>query len=321
MTSALRLAALAILVPLLAMPCEAGERYAIVITGASGGPEYAERFDAWRDAFTRALVTQLGFRTDRIMILAEAAPGARPATREHVRIVVNEVGLRAREDDLVLILLMGHGSVFEGDDAKFNLVGPDLSADDWAELVRLVPGRLVFVNGTAGSSSFLRKLAAKNRVVITATNATAQRFTTVFPQFFVGAFTEPGADTDKDGRVSVWEAFEYASAGVRRWFRDQGQPATERALLDDTGAGRGIEAGEQGADGAVAKTTFLTADADQGAKTGGSETLIRRRQELDAEIRSLNLRRADLASADFESRLERLLLELARIDQQLRPVP
>jgi hypothetical protein len=127
--------------------------------------------------------------------------------------------------------------------------------------VKPIAARLVFVNTTAGSSSFLRKVAGRNRVVVTATNATAQRYTTVFPEFFVAAFEGAGGDADGDGRVSMWEAFEYASAGVRTWFRDQGQPATERALIDDTGVGAGREAGDAGADDGLARRTYLEPDS------------------------------------------------------------
>jgi hypothetical protein len=133
--------------------------------------------------------------------------------------------------------------------------------DEWAVLIKPIPGRLVFVNTTAGSSSFLRKLAARNRVVVTATSATAQRYTTVFPEFFIEAFEDSGADADRDGRVSIWEAFEYASAGVKTWFRDQGQPATERALIDDTGVGAGREASDPGAGDGLARRTYLGPDS------------------------------------------------------------
>jgi hypothetical protein len=242
-------------------PALAAERYAIVITGASGGADYAERFDGWRDGFVAVLLEQFGYPPDHVLVLAEGrGPGVRPATSESVRAAMDQIARRATAQDLVLVLLMGHGSIFEGDDAKFNLVGPDLSIDEWAALVKPIAGRVVFVNTTAGSSSFLRKLAGPNRVIITATNATAQRYTTVFPEFFVEAFAGPRADMDGDGRVSIWEAFEFASASVRTWFRDQGQPATERALIDDTGTGAGREASDPGS-GGLARTTYLEPDS------------------------------------------------------------
>ena len=49
------------------------------------------------------------------------------------------------KDDQLLVLLIGHGTSLDGDEAKFNLVGPDLSASEWGDLLRPLPGRLVFV--------------------------------------------------------------------------------------------------------------------------------------------------------------------------------
>ena len=159
------------------------------------------------------------------------------------------------------MLLIGHGTSLDGDEAKFNLVGPDLSATEWADLLKPLPGRLVFVNTTGASFPFLRRVAGRGRVVLTATDSAAQQFETVFPEFFIKAFDDAAADLDKNGRVSIWEAFTYASDGVRQWFEQKGQLPTERPLLDDTGAGIGREAQNPGTDGAVARITYLEPDA------------------------------------------------------------
>ena len=55
--------------------------------------------------------------------------------------------------------------------------------------------------------SVLAGLSGPNRVVITATNSFAQRFHTVFPDAFIKAMTAPEADADKNGRISLLEAF------------------------------------------------------------------------------------------------------------------
>ena len=34
-----------------ARPAAAAERYAVIVTGASGGAQYAQKYDAWRDGF------------------------------------------------------------------------------------------------------------------------------------------------------------------------------------------------------------------------------------------------------------------------------
>src|SRR6185369_2395473 len=145
----------------------------------------------------------------------------------------------------------------DGDEAKFNLVGPDLSASEWLQLIKPLPGRLVFIDTTGGSFPFIGKLSGKGRVVLTATDSAAQQFETVFPEYFIRAFDDEAADVDKSGRVSIWEAFSYASAAVRQFFEQKGELPTERALLDDTGAGVGREAQTPGTAGAVARVTYL----------------------------------------------------------------
>src|SRR5207248_11662678 len=185
----------------------------------------------------------------------------RKATREQVRRALTDMRARMTKDDQLLVLLIGHGTSLDGDEAKFNLVGPDMSASEWADLLKPIPGRIVFVNTTAASFPFLRRLAGRGRIVLTATDSAAQQFETVFAEYFVKAFDDPAANFDKNGRVSIWEAFTYASAAVRQSFEQKGQLPTERPLLDDTGAGVGREAQNPGTDGAVARVTYLEPDA------------------------------------------------------------
>ena len=140
---------------------------------------------------------------------------------------------------------------------KFNLVGPDLSADEWATWSSRSPA--VWCSSTPPAAAFrsCSKLAGRGRIVLTATDSAAQQFETVFPRVLRQGVRRPAADPDKNGRVSIWEAFTYASAGVRRWFEERGQLPTERPLLDDTGDGVGREAQNPGPDGAVARVTYL----------------------------------------------------------------
>ncbi len=246
----------------LASRAAAGERYALIVTGASGGDAYAQKYAKWRAAFVETLRAKFHYDPQRLIVLAETpGDGVQKATRENVRGALADLRKRMTKDDQLLVLLIGHGTSLDGDEAKFNLVGPDLSATEWSELLRPLPGRLVFVNTTGASFPFLRKLAAKGRVVLTATDAAAQQFETVFPEFFIKAFDDPAADLDRNSRVSIWEAFTYASAGVRQWFEQKGQLPTERPLLDDTGAGIGREAQNPGTDGAIARVTYLEPDA------------------------------------------------------------
>jgi hypothetical protein len=313
-----------------ASPAAAAERYAVVVTGASGGATYAEKYDGWRNAFVATLEQKLGYPRDHIVVLAErAAPSVRRATREDLRAVFQDVAVRVAKDDVLLVLLIGHGT--SGDEgARFNLVGPDLTAPEWAALIKPIAGRVVFVNAASGSFEFLERLAGRGRIVLTAADSAAQQYETVFPQFFIDAFGSEDADLDRDGRVSIWEAFQTASAGVKNWFDEQGRLATERAMLDDNGDGIGTEAGEQGpvlnlskaSDGQLAQVTHLQRD-DPGAATADAElaALLRQRAAVQSRIEQLRADKANVLPDQYERELETLLVELARLERQIRSRP
>jgi hypothetical protein len=298
----------------------AGERYALIVSGAAGGDQYAEKYTAWRTAITTTLLEKFKYPPDRVVVLADAEEeGVRKSTRENVQRALADFRKRMTKDDQLLVLLIGHGTTADGDEAKFNLVGPDLTASEWADLIRPIPGRLVFVNTTAASFPFLRRIAGRGRVVLTATDSSAQQFETVFADYFVKAFGADGADVDKSGRVSVWEAFSFASAGVRSWFEQKGQLPTERPLLDDTGAGIGREAQTPGNDGALARTTYLQPEPPLALPADSAQAaLVRRRAELESQLEELKARKEHMPPEQYDAELEKLLIEIARVGAQLR---
>jgi hypothetical protein len=312
---------------LIATPLAAADRYAVVVTGASGGAPYSKNYDGWRNTFVATLETKLGYPRDHIVVLAEeAAPPVRRATRDEVRAAFQDLAMRVAKDDVLLVLLIGHGT--SGDEgARFNLVGPDLTAAEWAALVKPIVGRVVFVNAGSGSFEFLETLAGRGRIILTAADSAAQQYETIFPQFFIEAFAAEEADLDRDGKVSIWEAFQTASAGVKAWFEEQGRLATERPILDDNGDGIGREAGEQspapslskGPDGALARVTFLQRD-DPGAAPGDAElaALLRQRADIQSRIELLRADKANVPADRYERELEALLVELARLERQIR---
>jgi hypothetical protein len=313
--------AIAALLSLLLFPSIArAERYALIVTGAAGGDAYDQKYSTWRTAFTATLRETFKYDADRIIALAEhEGDGVQQATRQNVQRALVDLRKRLTKDDQLVVLLIGHGTSLDGDEAKFNLVGPDMTASEWGDLLKPLPGRLVFVNTTAASFPFLRRLAGRGRVVLTATDSAAQQFETVFPEFFVKAFDDAAADLDKNGRVSLWEAFTYASSGVRQWFEQKGQLPTERPLLDDTGAGVGREAQNSGTDGAIARITYLEPDAALALPADTAlAVLVKRRAELESKLEELKARKETMAPDQYDAELEKLLVEISRVGAQIR---
>lgn len=297
---------------------ESPARYALVIAGASGGERYAAEYARATVDLSQMLVDRLRFDPARVLVLREGAGHDREATAAVLRRVLGTLRRQLRPGDLLFTILIGHGT-FDGADAKFNLVGPDLASAEWASLLAGLPGRLVFVNTTASSFPFLERLAGPHRIVVSATDSAAQRFDTVFAGYFATAFDDEAADIDKNGRVSVWEAFAAAGDAVRRHYQQRGQLATERALLDDNGDGKGRDAAGQGEDGSLASRTYLD-PAPPGAPPTDDVLvgLLQRRASLLAAVEELVAKKVLMPAEEYARELERLMIALARVTRDLR---
>ena len=301
----------------LASPALAGERYAIVVSGASGGEKYAAQQQKWRNDLGAALKTTLAFPEANVLLFSEDDSGSLKATAENVRRVFADLRRQLTAEDTLLLVLLGHGT-FDGADAKFNLVGPDLTAVEWKEVIGGLPARLVIVNSTASSFPFLEELSQKGRVVITATDSAQQRFATVFPEYFIKAMGDLSSDFDKNGRMSVWEIFTAASAGVKQYYEQRGQLSTERPLIDDDGDRVGRDAQAPGMDGALARTLHLDADPGSVSADIAIAALERQRAALEAQLEDLKGRRSSMSDGEYQAELERILVQIARIAQQIR---
>lgn len=284
----------------------AEERFAIIVSGVSGTEKFAESQKGWVSSLQATLVTRLGFAADRVTLLSESETAGAAATRENVTRTLAALKPRLTADDTLLVVLIGHGT-FDGTAAKFNLVGPDMDSREWKAALDGNPARLVFVNTTSSSFQFVPALAGKNRVVIAATDSAAQKYATVFPQFFIEALDQIAkADNDKNGRLSVWEAFTYAGQAVKQAFDQKGTLVTERSIIDD------------GANGVLAKTTFLDPAPAATSANAAIAGLDKRRIAIEAEIEQLKTRKGQMPAGQYEEEFERLAIELAKISAQIR---
>ena len=67
-----RAAVLLLLASLLTPAGAAAEnRWAVIVSGASGGPKYAEQMQQWRTALQAALVSRYGFEESRVHLLVD----------------------------------------------------------------------------------------------------------------------------------------------------------------------------------------------------------------------------------------------------------
>jgi hypothetical protein len=295
-----------------------GTRYAVIVQGASGDPQYAKLHEGWAATLATVLKDRFRLEPSKIFRLTEQAkePELR-STAENVRAVLTRLAKETKKDDLIFVMLIGHGS---GDAAaaKFNLVGPDIATDEWAALLKPIPARIAFVDSTSSSFPFVAAISGTNRVVITATHNYGQRYHTIFPDAFIQALMAPEADADKNGRISMLEAFTHTSRLVAQHYEQNNRMATETAVLDDTGDGKGRISTATGDDGTVAGLTYLDVPSAPTSSDPAVRDLMLRQQTLTEQIDDLRRRRASISAEEFDREFEKLIIDLSLVSRDIR---
>ena len=320
-----RLLGALVVTALAAPPAAAQQTHILVLTGLSGDPAYAEQFHTWAATFIDAATDRYAVPAQQVILLAEKVEVDPEridgrSTRENVEQALRDIAERAAPDDHVLVLLIGHGSHNSGE-SRFNLPGRDLTATDYALLLEpLASQQVTFINAATSSGGFIQALSGDRRTVVTATRSSGQWNETVFGGYFVAAFAdgEEESDQNKDGRVSVLEAFGYATVQVARSYEADGRLQTEHALLDDNGDGEGTREPDPlttATDGALARTRFITSGESAGLAALPEDPALRalylERLEIQEQIEALQATRGGTDEARYQEQLEQLLLAMA----------
>jgi hypothetical protein len=157
------------------------------------------------------------------------------------------------------------------------------------------------VNASSAGGDFASVLAGPNRVIVTATKTAIERNESVFASWFAKALTGTEADADKDGRVSVVEAFTWARDQVAKAYESTHRLQTEHAMLVDSG-------------GVAAHIAF---GGDAASADPRVTTLVGERRVLESLIDSLRRLKPTMDSTAYEQSLEKLLLQIAAKTQAI----
>ncbi|PYR66577.1 MAG: hypothetical protein DMF88_15810 [Acidobacteria bacterium] len=241
--------------------------FLLILVGLAGDPEHGELFHKWGGELAEA-AGKLGVPADHVVYLVDQQSESDKhvtgkATVEEIGKTFDRFARQATAEDAVYVILIGHGS-YDGKAAKFNLPGPDMSGADFNTQFRKLPTKqIVFVDTTSASGPMINDLSAPGRVIITATRNGAENFSTLFGGYFVDALTGEEADADKNRRVTMLEAFQFAKAAVQRAYDKEGLLSTEHAVLDDNGDKTGSpDPSTTAADGKVASLMAIGSAAD-----------------------------------------------------------
>ena len=290
----------------------------IVVVGAPGESEFGSNFvhqaELWKKACSEAKCRQIVIGLD-----------TGTETNDYELLKQTLAGEPTNSPAELWLVLIGHGT-FDGKEARFNLRGPDFSATELAAWLKPFNRPLAIIDQTSSSAPFINKLSSSNRVVIAATRSGYEQNFTRFGQYFAEALMAPEADLDKDGQVSLLEAFLIASRKATEFYKVEGRLATEHALLDDNGDGLGTPADwfrglralkkpKEGApvDGLLAQQFVLVRNNTENQFTPEQRA---RRDALERAVFLHREKKSQMPEDEYYRELEKLLLDLARFYEE-----
>ncbi|MBO76225.1 MAG: hypothetical protein CME17_02235 [Gemmatimonadetes bacterium] len=303
------------------------QTHALIVVGLGGNADYRDRFHNQAVALREALTSKHGMLTEHVTYLGER-PESDPevvtdkSTRDNVLSYLSKIAQQMGSSDRLLVILIGHGTSDQAE-ARFNVTGPDLAPSDLQMALTGFPTQtLALVHTGSASGGFLGPLSGPNRIIITATRTQRERNATEFAQFFVEAITGENADLDKDERVSLLEAYQYAREEVVRFYENENEILTEHAVLDDNGDGTGSEeVGLNEPDGSLAAGFQLGGISVTEEEINQNPELLRlyeERSQIQARITELRVLRDAMQEEAYMAAMEELLVELALKNREIR---
>ena len=287
------------------------ETYYVIVSGLGGEPDYEQRFSVEAKELDRV------FKNSGSAVHSFVLTG-QDSTAVHLKESLTSVARSAKAEDDFILILIGHGS-FDGTTYKFNLPGPDVTAEEVAEMCnRIGAQRQLIVDASSASGGAIPALRHPGRAIVTATKSGTEKNATVFARYWVEALQDPSADTDKSDSISAMEAFTYATKKTASFYDSQKRLATEHAVFTDVSNGEPVREAT-GGQGALMSSLILLriGNSKQAANDPAKRALLGRKEELEQKIDTLKYQKAAMDPADYKKQLTDMLLDLARVQQEL----
>ncbi len=239
-----------------------GDTYAMIVSGIGKDPEDRLVRDGIIHDLSVYLLEKVSVKPNHLTVLVAGADDAGASTADRIAEVVRVHASAMTAADRFVFYYAGQANAI-GDSLRFNLPGPDVTQDDLTRwLASIQAGTQLVVLDCPHAALATRALARPGRVVVLASTA-EQAHATRFGTHFVPALTRVESDANRDGNVSVLEAFATAAREIEKWYQDRQILPTETPCMEDNGDGRPAERPwryeQDGGDGRLAAGLVLAA--------------------------------------------------------------
>ena len=244
--------------------------HVLIIGGAAGEKSFYDAFWNATSRFHQLLTDDYGYTPEHITFLFEDM-GASEASgivdteskREQVFAAFTELTETVQPSDRFLLFMLGHASRTGRGDLKFNLRGRDITEAEYVTLINSIPAeRQILIFGFPYSGKLVPQLSKPGRVILTSSSPNeGYSLQAGFGNVFVDAFSAAANDTDRNGDISLLEAFLSLQTRTKAFYEKDGNVQSEHPHLDDNGDGNATRnlttVREETDDGTLAEKTFL----------------------------------------------------------------
>ncbi|MYB01608.1 DUF3857 domain-containing protein [Candidatus Poribacteria bacterium] len=246
--------------------------HVLIIGGAAGEKSFYDAFWNATSRFHQLLTDDYGYTPEQITFLFEDMDASgeseivdTESKREHVLAAFAELAETVQPSDQFLIFMLGHASRTGRGDLKFNLRGRDITEAEYVTLINSIPAeRQILIFGFPYSGKLVRQLSQSGRIILTSSSPNeGYSLQAGFGDIFVDAFFSAANDTDRNGDISLLEAFLSLQTRTKAFYETDGNVQSEHPHLDDNGDGNATRnlttVREETDDGTLAEKTFLGA--------------------------------------------------------------
>ncbi len=238
--------------------------YVLILGGVGGEKSYYDQFWSATSRFHQLLTQEYGLDSEQITFLFEDEgnhPGlvTGEAKREPILEAFSQLAEKVQPSDRFILFMLGHATRGSSG-VNFNLPGRDINQKEYTDSINNIRAeQQLLVFGFPYSARIVQGISESGRIIITSSSSREGYPSQAgFGDLFVDVFSEPYADTNDDGAISLLEAFLWMQTRVDEWYVEDGAIQSEHPHLDDNGDRRASRKDlEANGEGTLADKTFL----------------------------------------------------------------
>jgi hypothetical protein len=221
-------------------PAETKNTYALIICGINKDPKERLAKNKAVTNLRKFFLNNAKLKPARLSVLAAGnsfiGKGSKISSVENLKSTIKSLAATIQPEDRFIFYYAGQANVVSGR-LRLNLPGRDITHEqlaDWISQIRT--SSMLLVLDCPGAGMAVKSLTGKGRVVIGACTA-EQHYGTRFSEYFVPSLLESKSDADGDGKISLLEAFTFASKQLDDWYFSRLFLRTETPVLEDNADG------------------------------------------------------------------------------------